>query len=119
MDTGIRNKERLVVGRFEQVCLLDTISKIPPAETCKPCYTAQKNCGNPEEPWPGLGLSFRLRAGASRKTIGSTMPSIKAVAVPNVAELLLGEEYTTGKKRRNPILKKRCNPLKEKYFSLD
>lgn len=43
----------------------------------------------PEEPWPGLGLSFRLRAGVFRKAIGNIMPSIKAVVVPNAAELLL------------------------------
>lgn len=43
VDTGIRNKERLVVGRCELVCLLDTVSKIPPGETYRPlCTLPQK-----------------------------------------------------------------------------
>lgn len=67
MDSGIRNKERLVVGRFEQACLLDTISKVPPGETHKSCYAAQQEMMEmPEEPWPGLGLSSWL--GCPEKT---------------------------------------------------
>lgn len=90
------------------MCLLDTISKIPPGETGKPCYTAQQeNHGNPR----GILACLRSGLGFLKKSIGSRMSSIKAVAVLRGAQRCEEEE--------EPKLKQCCNTLKEKDFSLN